>query len=140
MSITRSKTLLELATQSNSGGTNIPVRQQLQVYSISEVDAAIAGVDLSPLESQIASISGDVVLLESNVQDISGDLMTLDTTVVEISGNLTIDINNLDISLTQAIFEHIEVDGTSPSISGSMYAWGKITAISGGPFWVALYK
>jgi hypothetical protein len=132
MSVTRVPSLLEQAIKSNAGGTNAQVRQQLEVYSISQVDAAISAVDLSaytPL-STTASISGAL----------NSEINLLETTVQDISGNLSIDIENLDVSLTQAIFTHISVDGTSPSVTGAAYAWGKIEAISGGPLYVQLFR
>jgi hypothetical protein len=132
MSVTRIPSLLEQAIKSNAGNTNVPVRQQLEVYSISEVDSAISAIDLSaytPL-STTSSISGAL----------NSEINLLETTVQDISGNLSIDIENLDVSLTQAIFTHISVDGTSPTVTGSAYAWGKIEAISGGPMWIQLFK
>jgi hypothetical protein len=129
---TRQKSLLELSTQSLAGNTNPGVRNNLEVYSISQVDAAISAVDLSaytPL-STTESISGAL----------NTDINSLETTVQDISGNLSIDIENLDISLTEAIFTHISVDGTSPTVTGSAYAWGRIDAISGGPLYVQLFK
>ena len=128
----RIPSLLEQAIKSNAGGTNAQVRQQLEVYSISQVDAAISAVDLSAytLLSTTSSISGDL----------NSEINLLETTVQDISGNLSIDIENLDVSLTQAIFTHISVDGTSPTVTGSAYAWGRIDAISGGPLYVQLFK
>ena len=138
MSITRSKTIVELIAQRTPTAT----RSDLDVYSKSEVDAEIAGVDLS-LYTQLsttASISGGLDLridvLEIDSTNIQSDLESISTEVIAISG----DVIDLDISLTEAIFTHVTVDGTTPSVSGSMNAWGKITAISGGPFYIQLFK
>jgi len=132
MSVTRQKSLLELSTQSNAGGTNPSVRTNLEVYSKVEVDGQISAIDLSAytLLSTTSSISGDL----------NSEINLLETTVQDISGALTTDIENLDISLTQAVFTHISVDGTSPTVTGSAYAWGRIDAISGGPLYVQLFK
>jgi outer membrane murein-binding lipoprotein Lpp len=135
MSITRVPTLLEQSIKTNAAGLADEVRTQLGCASSADVNDALV-----PLQASVASISGDVYTLETQVAAISGDLSALESEVVAISGALTIDIENLDISLTEAIFDHIEVDGTTPSVSASVNAWGKITAISGGPFWIALYK
>lgn len=118
-------------------------RGDLDVYSTTQVDVAIsaatAGIDLSAytLLSTTASISG---ALNSDINLVEMDVNNLETTVQDISGALTIDIENLDLSLTEAVFNHIEPDGTSPSVSGSFYAWGRIDAISGGPLYVQLFR
>ena len=115
MSITRSKTIVELIAQRTPAAT----RSDLDVYSKSEVDAEIAGVDLSlytPL-STTASISGGLDLridvLENDSTDMQSSLEDLSTEVIAISG----DVIDLDISLTEAIFTHVTVDGTTPSVS-----------------------
>lgn len=132
MPITRVPSLLEQSIKSNAGGTNPEVRNQLEVYSTNEVDNLINAIDLTPYatNSTVASISGSL----------NSDINALETTVVEVSGNLTIDINNLDISLTQSIVDYVTIDGTTPAVSATPAAWGKIEVISGGPYWIALYQ
>lgn len=99
------------------GQTN--ARSDLDVYSKNEVDVAIsgatAGIDLSAY--------------------------TPLTTTASISGDLAIDISNLDVSLTQAIVDYVVVDGSTPSVTGSFFAWGKIEGVvSGAPYWIQLFK
>jgi hypothetical protein len=121
---TRQKTFVELVSQR----TPANARNDLDVYSRSETLLAIPEVDLSgytPLSTTLA---------------ISGGLDSLEASTIAISAGLTTDIENLDISLSQAIFTHISVDGTSPTITGAAYAWGRIDAISGGPLYVQLFK
>ena len=85
---TRQRQLIELATQSNAGGTNPQVRTELEIYSSTEVDSLIAGLDLTPYATTAL------------VADISGNLST---SIADISGSLSLDIDNLDVSLTDKI-------------------------------------
>lgn len=100
MSITRQRQFPELVATR----TPAAARSDLQVYSISQVDAQIAGLDLSPyaLTSTVASISGG---LDTRLDVAEADIVALETLTQDISGNLSIDINNLDLSLTQKISE-----------------------------------
>lgn len=79
-------------------------RNDLNVYSKQEVDAEINALDLTPyaLTSTVASISGG---LDTRLDVAEADIVALETLTQNISGNLSIDINNLDISLTQKITE-----------------------------------
>lgn len=131
MSVTRQRQFPELVATR----TPAAARSDLQVYSISEVNGQISAIDLSPyaLTSTVASISGG---LDTRLDSAEATIVTLNTTTANISG----DVIDLDLSLTTAIFDHISPDGTSPSVTGSMNAWGKITAISGGPFYIQLFK
>jgi hypothetical protein len=141
MSAVRQKSLLELSIGSAAGGTNPEVRQRLEIYSSIEVNNLIGAIDLSPyaLNSTVVAVSGslssDVVVLEAQVIEISGNVSLLSSEVVGISG----DVYDLDVSLTSAVFNHIVPDGTSPSVTGTVYRWGRIDAISGGPLWIPLY-
>jgi hypothetical protein len=143
MSITVIPSLLEQSTKSNASGTNPQVRTQLDVYSTSQVNAAISAglamVDLSAYTTLAASstISGS---LDTKITDLSGStassISSLNNQITSISG----DIQTIDLSLTEAIFTHISPDGTSPSVTATPYAWGKIQTISGGPFWISLFR
>jgi hypothetical protein len=80
----RNRSLLEQAQQSNVAGTNQQVRNELEVYSTTEVDNLITTIDLSPYATNatVASISGSlensIEVLSTNVDGISGDLADLD--------------------------------------------------------------
>lgn len=93
--------------------TPAAARGDLQVYSISEVDGQISAIDLSPYAttSTVANISGG---LDTRLDTAEADIVALETLTQDISGNLTIDINNLDLSLTQKISEDcVQSEGIS---------------------------
>jgi multidrug efflux pump subunit AcrA (membrane-fusion protein) len=141
MPITRIPTLTQLANRTDAANMEASVRNPLQIYSKSEVDAAIAAIDVS---SQVAGISGAldarIDVLEATIPSITGGLASLNVEVDNVSAQAQIDIINLDVSLTDLIFNHIMINSGTPAVTGSINKWGKIENISGGPFFVPLYK
>ena len=125
---TRQRSFVELVAQRTAQAA----RQDLQVYSISEVNSQIGAIDLTPYatNASVAAISGGL----------DNRLDVVEANTIAISANLTTDINNLDLSLSQAIIQHIQIDGTSPVTSATRYAWVRIDIISGGPFYIPIYK
>ena len=80
-------------------------RDDLVVYSRSEVDAAIGSIDLSDIENDISNLQGEVI-------NLSGAIDNIDFTPLET------DIENLDISLTKILSEEfLRVD--TPVVTGS---------------------
>lgn len=69
-------------------------RDDLVVYSRSEVDSAIGSIDLSDIETDISNLQGDVTDLQTDIDGVG-------IQVVDISG----DLGDLDLSLTQLIVE-----------------------------------
>lgn len=98
-------------------------RNDLDVYSKAEVDAEIAGVDLSlytPL-STTASISGG---LDTRLDVVEADIVALESLTQDISGNLTIDINNVDLALTEKIdtdcVQSAGISGAGTTLNGHL--------------------
>lgn len=97
---TRIPSLLEQAIQSNASGTNNAVKEQL---GIQEFDSSILQNQITANTNQIAELSGSISNVESAIL----------VQVAEISGNLTIDMNNLDISLTEGLVTMFDISGSS---------------------------
>lgn len=111
------RSLLEQAIQSAAGGTNSQVRSYLELYSTSEVDAAISAIDLSPYATNatVASISGD---LAADIATNAADLVLLQTDVANISGDLV----DVDLSLTAAI--DLKLDKAGGTVTGDLTVSG----------------
>ena len=110
MSVVRSKTFVELVAQR----TPANARNDLEVYSKVEVDGQISTIDLTPYatDTEVASISGS---LDTRID-------ALEVSVQDISAALNIDINNVDLSLTQKISEECMlsegISGAATTVSG----------------------
>lgn len=92
--VTRRKTLQETSLDAKNANLDGAVRQNLSLYSQSEIDAKISLVttDVTSISGDVATNVSDISSLEVDVATISGDVATLFniTTTVATSGAQTL--------------------------------------------------
>jgi hypothetical protein len=145
MSATRIPSLIELSVKSKAGGTNPSVRDELEIYSSTEVDNLLGSIDLSAyaLNTTVNNVTGSLSVTNVRVAEISGNVIDLTSDLnilsVEVVG-ISSDVYDLDLSLTSSIYNYITIDGTAPATTATKYAWGRINSISGAPLYLQLFR
>lgn len=156
----RNKSLYELSIQSAAAGTNDAVKAALEITEAPDLTSDVASISASQLvaNANIISISGvnstqtaDIISISgvnsiqtTQIATISGGLTTLSGDMVTLSGNTEIDIYNLDLSQTVALytlFNNTSTTATSGSYSLPAGPAGFITiSISGSSFKLPYYN